>query len=606
MTDSRDALVAAPSNRPSLGSTPFFGGVTFRVWAPNAQSVSVQRLIGQETRESPLARETSGNWSADVPGAAVGDEYHYTVDVAGTPARRPDPCARQVASVGGPAIVYDHSSFSWQSGLYTPPALRDLVIYELHLGSFIKGAGELTGTLADAQAKIPYLRDLGITAIELMPLGQFAGASSWGYNPGLPNAVETLYGGPDALKQFVDAAHFAEIAVLLDVVYNHVGPDGNELWAFDGPLPDAPGGIYFYGPPRDQTPWGATRPSYDTSEVAGFFLDNARMWLEDYRLDGLRLDATAYIRNVDGGADPARDIPAGWRLLQNLNDAASALHPPKIVIAEDNLGNDWITRPTDASGAGFTAQWEQGFVSTVREVLAITDDAQRDMSAIAGALLHGYSGRGLARVIYTESHDADANGGTRVPTQIDPQDPTSFWAKKRSSLGAALVLTAPGIPMLFQGQEFLETLWFSDDHYLDWSNVDTHAGIVELYRDLIRLRRNENLLTRGLGGDGIEVHHVNNAAKVIAFRRWDLGGPHDDVLVVTNFANTTYSSYTVGAPRAGAWGVRFNSDWQGYDLSFTGQTSGTAQAREASTHGLPYALDVGLGPYTAIVLSQSR
>jgi 1,4-alpha-glucan branching enzyme len=333
--------------------------------------------------------------------------------------------------------------------------------------------------------------------------------------------------------------------------------------------------------------------------------DNALAWLKDYRIDGLRLDATAYIRNATGSSDPGQDIADGWLLLQEINDDIAGAQPWKITIAEDMRGNDWITRPTASGGAGFDAQWDADFVQQVRSALVATEDAQRDMTSIQVMLERRYAPTAFARVVFTESHDADGNGSTRVPTEIDPGRPDSWWSKKRSTLGAALVLTAPGIPMLFQGQEFLDIRPFLQlAAPPDWTNVSTHAGILELYRDFIHLRRNWFDTTRGLRGEGLNVHHVNNTDKVIAFHRWDAGGPGDDVVVVLNFAHRGYDFYTVGLPRAGHWQVRLNSDWSGYDPSFGDWPSWDIAAAAAPSDGLDFSGNVGLGPYTAIILSQ--
>ena len=207
--------------------------------------------------------------------------------------------------------------------------------------------------------------------------------------------------------------------------------------------------------------------------------------------------------------------------------------------------------------------------------------------------------------MFTESHDADGNGRTRVPAEIDPAQPDSWWAKKRSTLGGALVLTAPGIPMLFQGQEFLEQRPFVQDPAgLDWANAATYAGILALYRDLIRLRRDWFATTRGLRGENCNVFHVNNEAKVIAFHRFDQGGPGDDVVVLANFAGTGYASYQIGLPRPGLWRVRFNSDWSGYDPSFGDWASYDVAASGPPHDGLAWSGQVGVGPYTAVILSQ--
>jgi 1,4-alpha-glucan branching enzyme len=227
------------------------------------------------------------------------------------------------------------------------------------------------------------------------------------------------------------------------------------------------------------------------------------------------------------------------------------------------------------------------------------------MGVIQAVLEGSYAATAFARVVFTESHDADGNGRTRVPAEIDPAQPDSYWSKKRSTLGGALVMTAPGVPMLFQGQEFLEQRPFvQDPGELDWGNATTYAGILQLYRDLIHLRRDWFATARGLQGENCNVFHVNNGAKVIAFHRYDRGGPGDDVVVVLNFADAGYAAYQIGLPRPGTWRVRFNSDWSGYDAAFGNWASDDTAAAGPPQDGLPYSGAVGLGPYTAIVLSQ--
>jgi 1,4-alpha-glucan branching enzyme len=191
-----------------------------------------------------------------------------------------------------------------------------------------------------------------------------------------------------------------------------------------------------------------------------------------------------------------------------------------------------------------------------------------------------------------------------LPEQIWPGNADSFASQKRSTLVAALVFTVPGIPMIFMGQEFLEWGAWTDSQQLDWTKVDRFSGIVDLYRDLIHLRRNWFNTTGGLSGQNIHVHHVNNTNKVIAFHRWSSGGPRDDVVVIANFANQAYYSYSVGLPREGMWRVRFNSDWTGYSPAFTNHGSFDLESITNGTDTMPCSGSVGLGPYTALILSQ--
>jgi len=191
-----------------------------------------------------------------------------------------------------------------------------------------------------------------------------------------------------------------------------------------------------------------------------------------------------------------------------------------------------------------------------------------------------------------------------VPEEIWPGNPGSYFSRKRSTLAAALVFTAPGIPLIFQGQEFLEDKYFRDEEPLDWSKLVTYAGVHQLYRDLIRLRRNWFDHTRGLRGQHLHVHHLNPVDKVIAFHRWQNGGPADDVVVVANFANRSYDSYAIGFPRGGPWKVRFNSDWSGYSADFGNHFSYDTVTFEGAQDNMPCHGNVGLGPYTALILSQ--
>jgi 1,4-alpha-glucan branching enzyme len=601
--------VVSPTAHPGMGTILIPGGVAFRVWAPFASEVLAAGTFNQwSTTANPFASEGNGYWSVEVPGAKISDEYQFVIRNGAQPLIwHKNPYASEVVNSSGNAIIHD-PNFDWTGDNLTMPPWNELVIYEMHVGTFNDTPAYGPGTFDEIVPKLPYLRDLGINAIEIMPVGEFSMDYSWGYNPSQPFSVESALGGPQGLYKFVKAAHEYGIAVILDVVYNHCGPGDLDLWRFDGwSDADHDGGIYFYDNWRSHTPWGATRPDYGRGEVRQFFRDNALFWLDKYRLDGLRFDSVVNIRNRDGNNnDPAGDLSDGWSLLQWINNDIRANQPWKITIAEDLQNNEWITKDTGAGGAGFSSQWDAGFVHPIRSAIISANDADRDMMAVRDALSHAYSGDAVQRVIYTESHDEVANGKSRVPEEIWPGNADSWFSRKRSTLGAALIFTTPGIPMIFQGQEFLEDGYFQDTVPLDWARLQANSGINLLYRDLIRLRRNWFNQTRGLRGQHINVHHVNNSDKVIAFHRWDNGGPGDDVIVVANFANRSYDSYTLGMPRAGQWRVRFNSDWQGYNADFGNHMGYDTMAGSGPMDNMPFQANVGIGPYSVLILSQDN
>jgi 1,4-alpha-glucan branching enzyme len=600
-----------PASHSGMGAIPYAGGVAFRVWAPFALAVHVAGDFNAwNATSTPLVAEGNGHWLGDVPGASVGQKYKFIVGAEW----RLDPRAKEVTSSVGDGIITE-SAYPWAANNFTMPPWNELVIYEMHAATFPDGPVS-SGELFDAVIEdLWYLKELGVNAIELLPMSEFPGDFSWGYNPANIFAIESSYGGPAGLKRLIDAAHREGIAVIPDVVYNHFGPDDLPMWQFDGWLEywdgQAMGGIYFYNDWRAWTPWGSkNRPDYGRPEVRRFIRDNALMWLEEYRADGLRVDATSYIRNVWGRNDVGIDDPGnlsgwGWNLLRWINDEVNGRTPWKIMIAEDMHSNPWITGATGAGGAGFDSQWDAEFHHAVRRVLIAVNDEDRDMGAIATAITRRYNEDALQRVIYTESHDevAGNNGKRRLTEDIHPGRADSWEAKKRSTLGAALVLTSPGIPMLFQGQEILEWIPFGDKNRIDWDKYDRFRGIFTLYRDLVRLRRNWFNNTRGLQGPHTNVFHVNHGEKVVGFHRWQNGGPGDDVIVVLNFKNTAYTSYTIGLPRPGTWYLRFNSDWSGYAPDF-GHPSYDATAESGGRDGLPCSGNVGLGPYSAVVLSQ--
>lgn len=600
---------SGPSPKPGVGAIPYTGrgfGVTFRTWAPNAAGVRVAGTFnGWNQSSHPLFAEGGGWWSVDVPGIFSGHQYKFVVvKPGGSILWKNDPRARRLTNSSGSSIIYNPNTFAWTTTDFTMPNWNELVVYEMHMGTFnVSGGDAPPSTFDEARQRLDSLQELGINAIALMPVCEFPGDLSWGYNPSYPFSVESAYGTPDDLKEFVDAAHARGIAVFHDLVFSHFGPNDMDLWQFDGWAPGTLGGIYFYNDFRAYTPWGATRPDYGRGEVRSYLRDNAILWLDEFRMDGHRWDGTKYVRKVDQNGP---DIPDGWSLLQWINNEVDATVPWKVQIAEDLDNNEWITKTTGAGGAGFDSQWDADFVHPIRAAIIPGNDADRNMWSVRDAIAHGYNGDAFERVVYTESHDEVANGKQRVPEEIWPGNASSWYSKKRSTLGAVLVMGSPGIPMIFMGQEFLEDGWFADNDPLDWSKATTFAGIRSMYRDLIALRRNVDGVTRGLTGQNTNVFHVNNDWKLIAWHRWMNGGETDDVVAVANFANAGRTNYRIGVPRSGLWRCRFNSDWSGYDSSFGTWPAWDVPAENIPWDGMPYSMAISIGPYTGLVYSQGE
>lgn len=591
---------------PGMGAIVHQQGVFFRVWAPNAKRVFVMGDFNAwREDELELKLEDNGYYGINVAQARAGSQYKYVIiSKADEKLIKNDPYARELTNSNGNSVVYDSERFDWEDDQSFMPYWNEAVIYELHLGTFYTKEKNQPGNFYTLKEKIPYLKDLGINVIEIMPPFEFPGAYSWGYNPAYPFAIESDYGGPDALKALVKEAHNHGIAVILDAVYNHFGPSDIDLWRFDGWYENDKGGIYFYNDWKSATPWGDTRPDYGRPEVRNYIKDNARMWLTDFHIDGLRLDSTYYMRHVEEGQDMAQGIAEAVTLLKEINAEVQEKYPQKLIIAEDLHNLEVITNSLDDGGVGFSSQWDSVFVHTIRNVLITQEDEQRDMEQVAKALTQRYSNGAFKRVIYTESHDEVGNGTARVAEEIAFDDVNNWYSKKRATLGIALVMTAPGIPMIFQGQELLEDKWFSDTDPIDWSLLEQHKGIFQLHKDLIALRLNKQDFTRGLCGQHIQIIRADQEQKVVAYQRWKEGGERDTTVVVLNFSVTEKAVYRIGFPAPGLWRIRFNSDWDGYDADFSNYQSFDVEATGQACDGFEHSAEVSIAPYTALVFSQ--
>ncbi len=451
---------------PPLGATVTDAGVTFRVWAPDAAVVAVE-IDGAP----PVAmHDGSGIWTAGVAGAHAGARYRYRLDDRGA---FPDPYSRsQPDGPHGASEVIDPAAFVWHDDGWRGATINDLVIYELHVGTFTRD-----GTFDAIIEQLDGLRDLGVNAIELMPVAEFPGARNWGYDGVDLFAPSRNYGGPDGLKRLVDAAHAAGIAVLLDVVYNHFGPDGNYLLTYSTD----------YVTPRHATPWGSA-VNYDghhSAMVRRFAVDNACYWLDEYHVDGLRLDATFAIFD-----DSPRHI------VEEITTTARARVAPRniVLIAETHENDARYLRAAADGGFGFDAVWADDFHHAVHTLA--TGERHSYYEAHAGTMAE------LAQTInngwlFDGAHVA-ASGHTRgTPSRDVPASAFVYGLQNHDQIGnrpvgdrlsqiidldlyrawSALLLLLPYTPLLFMGQEFTASTPFEffTDHNPDLGKLVTEG-----------------------------------------------------------------------------------------------------------------------------------
>ncbi len=565
--------------------------VTFRVWAPNASKVGVCGDFNS-WKPDPLQRDPNrpGHWMLESRRAKPGDAYQFDIDGL----RRRDPRGRAVSIEENKSFIVDPRETQWGPvDTWKMPPKEDLVMYEMHLGTFaydIPGTGSL---FERALKRLPYLKALGINCIQLMPANEFPGERSWGYNPSDLFATETTYGGASAFKNFVRVCHTNGIAIVLDVVHNHYGPTDIATWQFDQHLTGSDGGIYFYNDEdRGTTEWGP-RPDFSKPEVREFIVDSIRMFLTEYRLDGFRWDSVHNIRYYLSGQ---RSNPDGDRLLSEANEWMRKNRPNALRIAEDHA--------FDGGGVGFDAQWNSAFQTTLSSLVR-GSDSQRDLTLFSEeiARLEGFNW-----VNFAECHDSagDLNLHHRLPSYIDPTNPDSVRARSLSLLAGGIALTVPGFPMLLQGFEMHDTADFSDNTPVPWARAQsTHSGFFRANADLIQLRRNAKGFTPGLKGETLNVTHCDNDAKVIAYSRLQKGTPKDKAtMVVINFSGKPLKQYGVRFPTAGAWFCHYNSGLAVYakDFDDIGPRPGAGFDLQAGQTTLP----IDMSRYSMLVFSKSR
>jgi maltooligosyltrehalose trehalohydrolase len=438
----------------------------FRVWAPRAQRIAVQ-LLGQG--DSPMCRQAGGTFTLTTS-ARAGDRYFYVVD---DHQPVPDPVSRLLPEgVHGPTEIVDPNDYRWSDAGWHGIELADYIIYELHVGTFTP-----QGTFDGVIDRLDYLKKLGISVIEIMPVAAFPGTRNWGYDGVSPYAVQASYGGPGGLKRLVDAAHRAGLGLMLDVVYNHLGPEGNYLRFF---------GSYFTD--RHQTPWGEA-VNYDQPGCEGvrrYVVENALYWIREYHLDGLRIDAVQTIKD-----DSRLNIQA--EIQENVQRLARELGRRVCVIAETDENDPRLVRAPAQGGYGLDATWSDDFHHAVHTVLTREDKGYYQdfgrKEQIVRALNEGFVFQGehfnfwnaprgaspegvplSAHVICVQNHDQVGNRakGERLDALV---------SRGASKLAAALLLLAPHTPLLFMGQEYGETAPFQ--FFCDYGDSTLQKAVSE-------------------------------------------------------------------------------------------------------------------------------
>lgn len=543
------------------GATPVAGGVVFKVWSPS--------------RTSCLARGTFNNWGTNAPltkrgeyfigfvaGAKAGDQYKYYFNNS---VWNTDPYAAALVPTSSyNAVVVNQDAYAWTVTDFSPRPLQELVVYQLHVGTFAgrndpKGSTPNPSRYIDVAARADHLAELGVNAVMLNPINEFPGDFSGGYNPISAFAIESKLGTPDQFKQMVDALHARGIAVILDVVWNHISTSDNFLWNYDGTQ------LWFDTPAVD-TPWGA-QVNYDSATIRQYYLDAAEALLSDYKLDGFRMDAVMYL--TDSGNTP--QWSAGQTLVRGINNLRTGRFADKHTIAELYIDSNWVTNPT-SSGLGFSSQYQNEFKEAVRSAVFAAGTGNPNMQRVANVLDgQGAGVQGSQVFNYFQLHDDawPSNGNQRAVATIDTTDPhDDQFARGRTKVGESLVLLSRGVPAILQGDEWLEDDGW-ETYKIDWSKKTTYNGIFQYYKDLITLRTTQPEL---YADSPLYAFHVNDGMDVIAFERYLTDG--GSFVAVVNLSNSDRNGYRIGLPRDGAWSVIINSN----DTKYAGPGGGTTGA----------------------------
>ncbi|WP_404325556.1 1,4-alpha-glucan branching protein GlgB [Aerophototrophica crusticola] len=590
------------------------GGTVFTVWAPSARKVSV---VGDfctwDGRRLPMRKHQGiGVWELFVPHVSHGDRYKF--EIKGPRGEmlpwKADPVAFYAEHPPATAsVVHGLPHWDWSDAAWRDrrAAANDrkapISIYEVHMGSWKRGDGNRYLTYRElADQLVPYVKEMGFTHIEMLPITEFPFDGSWGYQPVGLFAPTSRFGTPEDFKYFVEACHKAGLGLLLDWVPGHFPTDAHGLGLFDGTH------LYEHADPRQgfHQDWNTLIYNYGRREVRNFLLGNALYWMDRFHLDGLRVDAVASMLYLDYSRKAGEWVPNqfGGRenleaidVLRRMNELAYGHHPGTMTVAEESTAWPGVSRPTYLGGLGFGFKWNMGWMHDTLNYMSQDPIHRRwHHHNLTFGLLYAFS----ENFILPLSHDEVVHGKGSLLNKM-PGDRWQKFANLRAYYG--FMWTHPGKKLLFMGGEFAQEREWSHDRGLDWFLLDLpeHQGLRDLVRDLNILYRDNPALHRlDCEPEGFEWLEGNDAENsVLAFRRTD--GEGRSVVTVCNFTPLPRHNYRVGVPAPGRYVERLNTDAAQYGGSNVGN-GGAVDAGDIPAHGRPFSLNLTLPPLGTLVL----